>query len=162
MSIYFDLLYRYRFLASIITPQLSVLILIVFRSFPIYSGNPISRRTCIIYYPCLQYIDILIYSNSQLKVNTKRYFLLLYITGLLKSIVICSEILLQSFIFTQLVLEYNTSILGSQILRHAFFISLNLPLKGLKYIFYLIIDLKYRLISFTTLYTSLIGPGATS
>ncbi len=148
---YFDFLYKYGFLANIIAPQLSTLISIVFEFVPIYSRKPMFYKTCAIYCPCLQYIDILIYSDSQLKVNTARYFLLLYITSLLKSIAICPEILFLSFIFAQLVSEYSISISRLQILRHASFISLSLSLNKLKRIFCLIVDLKYLLISFTTL-----------
>ncbi len=94
---------------------------------------------------------MLIYSDSQLNIDTIRCFLLLYITGLLKSIATCLEILFLFFIFTQSASEYSASISRLQILRRAFFISPNSFLKRLKYIFYLIINLRYLLISFTTL-----------
>ncbi len=151
MSICFNLSYKYVFLTNIIAPWLSALISIVLRSVPIYSRKPISHRTCAIYYSCLQYIDILIYSDSQLEVNTIRCFLLPYTIGLFKSIATCLEILFLSFIFAQLALEYSTSMSRSQILRHASFVGLSLFPKGPKRIFCLIVDLRYLLISFTVL-----------
>ncbi len=151
MSIYFDLSYRCAFLTNTIAPQLSALILIVLRSVPIYSRKPILYKTYTIYCPCLQHVDMPIYLDSQLEVNTIRCFLLPYAIGLLKSIATCLEILFLSFIFAQLVLEYSTSISRSQILRHTSFVGLSLFPKGPKYIFCLIVDLRYLLISFTAL-----------
>ncbi len=151
MLICFDLSYRYRFLASIIAPWLLALIYTVLGFSPIYSGNPILRSTCIIYYPCLQHIDILIYSNSQLEVDTLYCFLLPYITSLLNNIASQLDILLRSFMFAQSISEYSDSILGSYTLRYTSLVGLNQFPNSPKHIFCLIVDLKYLLISFTAL-----------
>ena len=76
ISIYFERSFKYTFFVSIIAPQLSPSIYISLRFLPTYFRRPRSLKIYIIYQPCFILFTSAIYLDSQLKVTTKRYFLL--------------------------------------------------------------------------------------